>query len=61
MADEARRLKALEMENKRRKRLVARLALDKQMLQDVVQKVLTADQRRQLEGGIFTVAQIYIF
>jgi hypothetical protein len=60
-ADEARRLKALETENERRKRLVARLALDKQTLQEVVQKMLTADQRRQLEDGIFTVAQIYIF
>lgn len=34
--DEARRLKALEAENARLKRLVADLALDKQMLREVV-------------------------
>ncbi|VTS00356.1 transposase : Marine sediment metagenome DNA, contig: S01H1_L00320 OS=marine sediment metagenome GN=S01H1_04015 PE=4 SV=1: HTH_Tnp_1 [Tuwongella immobilis] len=37
-ADEARRLKELEAENVRLKRLVADLALDKQMLQEVVRK-----------------------
>jgi putative transposase len=37
-ADEAKRLKELEAENARLKRLVADLALDKQMLQEVVQK-----------------------
>jgi putative transposase len=37
-ADEAKRLKELEAENERLKRLVAQLALDKQMLQEVVQK-----------------------
>ena len=37
-ADEAKRLKELEAENARLKRLVAELALDKQMLQEVVQK-----------------------
>ena len=37
-ADEAKRLKELEVENARLKRLVAQLALDKQMLQEVVQK-----------------------
>jgi putative transposase len=36
--DDARRLKELEAENGRLKRLVAELALDKQMLQEVVQK-----------------------
>jgi putative transposase len=35
---EARRLKELEIENARLKRLVAELVLDKQMLQEVVQK-----------------------
>jgi putative transposase len=37
-ADEAKRLKELETENTRLKRLVAELALDKQMLQEVAQK-----------------------
>ena len=36
--DDARRLKDLEAENARLKRLVADLALDKQMLQEVAQK-----------------------
>lgn len=36
--DEAKRLKELEAENTRLKRLVAELALDKQLLQDAVQK-----------------------
>jgi putative transposase len=35
-ADEAKRLKELEQENARLKRLVAELSLDKQMLQEVV-------------------------
>ena len=37
-ADEAKRLKELEVENARLKKLVAELALDKQMLQEVVRK-----------------------
>jgi len=37
-ADEAKRLKELETENARLKRLVAELLLDKQMLQEVVKK-----------------------
>jgi putative transposase len=37
-ADDAKRLKELEVENERLKRLVAQLALDTQMLQEVVQK-----------------------
>ena len=37
-ADDTKRLKELELENERLKRLVAQLALDKQMLQEVVQK-----------------------
>jgi transposase-like protein len=36
--DEAKRLKELEAENARLKRLLAGLALDKQMLQEVAQK-----------------------
>jgi putative transposase len=36
--DDAKRLKELEAENERLKRLVAQLALDKQMLQEVAQK-----------------------
>ena len=37
-ADEAKRLKELEVENERLKRLVAELLLDKQLLQEVAQK-----------------------
>ena len=37
-ADEAKRLKELEAQNVRLKRLVAELALDKQLLQEVAQK-----------------------
>lgn len=37
-ADEAKRLKELEVANTRLKKLVAELSLDKQMLQEVVQK-----------------------
>ncbi|MHB1424866.1 MAG: transposase [Gemmataceae bacterium] len=37
-ADDAKRLKELEVENERLKRLVAQLSLDKQMLQEVAQK-----------------------
>ena len=37
-ADEAKRLKELEAENARLKRLVAELLLDKQLLQEVAQK-----------------------
>ena len=37
-ADEAKRLKELEIENGRLKRLVAELSLDKQMLREVAQK-----------------------
>src|SRR3954449_10453772 len=37
-ADEAKRLKELEGENARLKKLVAELSLDKQMLQEVTQK-----------------------
>jgi transposase-like protein len=37
-ADEAKRLKELEVENARLKRLVAELSLDKQMLQEIAQK-----------------------
>jgi putative transposase len=37
-ADEAKRLKELEVENARLKKLVVELSLDKPMLQEVVQK-----------------------
>ena len=36
--DDAKRLKALEDENRRLKRVVADLTLDKQMLQDVLSR-----------------------
>jgi putative transposase len=41
-AEEARRLKDLEQENTRLKRLVAELALDKQILQDLAKKIQPA-------------------
>ena len=37
-ADDAKRLKELEAENERLRRLVAQLALDQQLLQEVAQK-----------------------
>ena len=40
LPDEMRRLKALEHENERLKKLVAELSLDKEMLQDVVRRKL---------------------
>ena len=40
LPDEMRRLKALEDENGRLKKLVAELSLDKEMLQDVVRRKL---------------------
>jgi len=40
MPDEMRRLKVLEDENARLKKLVAELSLDKEMLQDVVRRKL---------------------
>jgi putative transposase len=46
MADEANRLKELEAENSRLKRLVAEFALDMQMLQEFVQK--SGDRRPHL-------------
>ncbi|WP_232056229.1 IS3 family transposase [Tuwongella immobilis] len=60
-ADEARRLKELEAENVRLKRLVADLALDKQMLQEVVRKkILTAAAGRAIVAELaatFDVSQ----
>jgi putative transposase len=45
---ELRRLRQLEQENAQLKRIVAVLTLDKQMLQDVLEKALKVRQRRQL-------------
>jgi hypothetical protein len=45
---ELRRLRQLEKENAQLKRIVADLRLKKQMLQDVLKKVLKVRQRRQL-------------
>lgn len=43
---ELRRLKQLEEENSKLREIVADLTLDKQMLQDVLKKVLRLEQRR---------------
>ena len=40
MPSEVRKLKKLEEENRRLKRLVADLSLDKEMLQEVIRKML---------------------
>ena len=40
MPDEMRRLKALEDENSRLKKIVADLTLDREMLQDVIRRKL---------------------
>jgi putative transposase len=45
---EIRRLKLLEEENRRLKQLVADLSLDKLMLQDVLQKIVRPERRREL-------------
>jgi putative transposase len=48
---ELRRLKQLEEENRKRKKIVADLMLDKQMLQDVLKKkVVRPARRRRLSG-----------
>lgn len=44
---ELRRLRQLEEENQRLKRLVADLSLDKEMLQEVIKKVLRPPQKHQ--------------
>ena len=45
---EVRRLKQLEDENARLKKIVADLSLDKEMLQDVLKKMLTIRQLKML-------------
>jgi putative transposase len=45
---EIRRLRLLEEENRRLKQLVAELSLDKVMLQDVLQKIVRSERRREL-------------
>jgi putative transposase len=48
MPSEVKRLRQLEEENGKLKRLVAGLSLDKAMLQDVLAKALRPARRRQL-------------
>jgi putative transposase len=47
LPDEMRRLKALEDENGRLKKIVADLTLDREMLQDVIRRKLTASRWSQ--------------
>ena len=47
-SDQARRLKQLQEENERLKKIVAELSLDKAMLADVIKKVVKAASRRTI-------------
>jgi len=49
---ELRKLRQLEEENAQLKKLVADLSLDKQMLQNVLKKVLKPSQRRTMVTGL---------
>jgi putative transposase len=56
-ADEAKRLKELEAENTQLKKLVAELALGKQMFQEVVQK--SGDRQPTEAGGAAAVPELW--
>jgi len=54
MPSEMRRLKQLEEENQRLKKLVADLSLDKEMLQDVIRRNVWSAPRSQGDLGVLT-------
>ena len=54
---ELRKLRQLEDENARLRRIVADLTLDKQILQEVVKKALRAVKRRELAAAMVTTAR----
>ncbi len=56
---ELRKLRQLEEENAQLKKLVADLSLDKQMLQDVLKKVLKPSQRRKMVAGLISDYRIH--
>jgi len=49
---EMRRLRKLEEENGRLKKIVADLTLDREKLQDIVRRKLRPDRKRELVGGM---------
>jgi putative transposase len=49
--NDAKRLKSLELENNRLKRVIANLTLDKQMLKDVLSRKWCSRGKPALEGG----------
>lgn len=57
---ELRHLKQLEDENARLKRLVADLSLDKQMLQEVVQKTVKPVRKRELANFLIQAYRVSI-
>jgi transposase-like protein len=60
MPSETRRLKQLEEENGKLKRIVADLALDKEMLQDVIKRKLGLARRRELVDRVRATCQVSI-
>ena len=52
LPDEMRRLKGLEDENGRLKKIVADLTLDREMLQDVIRRTLRPARKRKLVDGM---------
>ncbi|SUX54324.1 Transposase [Chromobacterium vaccinii] len=57
---ELRRLKQLEEENARLKRMVADLSLDKQMLQEVIQKAVRPARKRELANFLIDAYRVSI-
>ncbi len=57
---ELRKLRQLEEVNIKLKQIVADLSIDKQMLQDVLKKVLIPSQKRNTIGGLYRDCQISV-